>query len=98
MKTEYEARVLEIDSKKVMQKLEELGANKEGDWDQKRYVYQLIPPNKSKWIRLRTNGKETTITYKKIESKTIDGTKEIEFQVGDFEAAAEFFEKNRFYQ
>ena len=55
-----------------------------------------------KWIRLRTNGKITTLTYKNIISNTIDGTKEIELEVEDFEKTNEFLEKigfkNRSFQ
>ena len=85
MNTEIEERVLEIDKDKVIAKLEELGAKKIGDWHQKRYVYDFIPKRENEWIRLRTNGKETTLTYKNIESKDISGTKELEIVVSDFE-------------
>ena len=59
MKTEYEIRVLETDKEKLIDKLEELGAKKVGEFNQKRYVYDLNPVQENKWIRLRTNGKET---------------------------------------
>ena len=41
MKTEYEIRILEIDKEEVIRKLEELGAKKIGEFNQKRYVYNL---------------------------------------------------------
>lgn len=93
MKTEYEARVLEIDKDKMMNLLEELGAVKKGEYEQRRYVYDLKPVQKGKWIRLRTNGIKTTLTYKDIVSNTIDGTKEVEFEVEDFDAANEFLNR-----
>lgn len=93
MKTEYEIRVLEINKEEMIKKLEELGAIKKGDFNQKRYVYDLKPVQRGKWIRLRTNGKVATLTYKDIVSNTIDGTKEVEFEVEDFEKANEFLEK-----
>ena len=93
MKTEYEIRVLEIEKESIVRKLESLGAIKKGEYNQKRYVYDLIPVQKDKWIRLRTNGIETTLTYKDIESDTIDGTKEVEFKVDSFEVANEFLNK-----
>lgn len=65
MNTEYEIRVLEIDKEKLIKKLEELGAEFKGDNEQKRYVYDIIPKEDGKWIRLRTNGRKTTLTYKK---------------------------------
>lgn len=38
MKTEFELRVLEIESKSIINQLEELGANRIGDFEKKRYV------------------------------------------------------------
>ena len=93
MKTEYEIRILEIDKEEIIRKLEKLGAKKIGEFNQKRYVYNLKPAEEGKWIRLRTNGKITTLTYKDIVSNTIDGTKEIEIEVNDFETTNEFLEK-----
>lgn len=102
MKTEYEIRVLEINKEEIINKLKKLGATKKGEFKQKRYVYDLVPKQEGKWIRLRTNGKIITLTYKNIISNTIDGTKEIELEVEDFEKANEFLEKigfkNRSYQ
>ncbi len=85
MKTEYELRILEIDSKELIQKLEKLGAKKIGEWQQQRYVYDIIPKDPNSWIRLRTNGTKTTLTFKSVVEKTIDGTKELEVEVSDFE-------------
>lgn len=90
MKTEYEIRVLEIDVENIKNKLEQSGAIKKGEFSQKRYVYDLKPVENGKWIRLRTNGKVTTLAYKDIVSSTIDGTKEIEFEVEDIEKTNEF--------
>ena len=102
MKTEYEIRVLEINKEEIMKKLEELGATKIGEFNQKRYVYDLKPVEENKWIRLRTNGIKTTLTYKDIESNTIDGTKEVELEVDNFETTNEFLERigfrNKGYQ
>ena len=93
MKTEYEIRILEINKENIIRKIESLGAIKKGEYNQKRYVYDLKPIQKNRWIRLRTNGTETTMTYKDIESNTIDGTKEVEFKVDSFEVANEFLNK-----
>ncbi len=93
MNTEYEARVLEIDKDKLISKLESLGATLKGDWYQKRYVYNVIPKKDSQWLRLRTNGNTTTLTYKNIEKTTLDGTKELEVEVEDFEKTNELLER-----
>lgn len=102
MNTEYEIRVLEIDKEKLVKKLEELGAEFKGDNEQKRYVYDIIPKEDGKWIRLRTNGRKTTLTYKNIVKTTIDGTKEIEVEVENFEKTNEILEnmgiKSKGYQ
>ena len=85
MHTEYELRVLDIDTEKVIKKLEELGAEKIAEFNYKRRVYNFHPAVDHKWIRLRTDGKKTTLTIKKLESFEIDGTKELEIEVSDFE-------------
>ena len=85
MHTEYEVRVLGINKEEIIKKLESLGAEFQWDCIQKRYVYDFIPKIDSKWIRLRTNGKITTLTIKKLVSSEIDGTQELEIEVDNFE-------------
>ena len=87
MKTEYEIRVLEVDKEEMIKKIEQLGATKVGEYHQRRYVYDFNPAQEGKWIRLRTNGYETTLAIKDIVKNTIDGTKEIEFKVDNFDEA-----------
>lgn len=96
MNTEYEIRILEINQNQIIKRLEELGANFAGKYNFKRYVYDLRPREENKWIRLRTDGKETTLTLKNVEEDTIDGTKELEFKVESFEKANEFMERMGF--
>lgn len=87
--TEYEVKILNIDKEKIIQKLEDLGAQKEDDYDYRRYVYGFKPEVYEKWIRLRTNGKKTTLTIKEIKDYTISGTKEREIVVSDFDTTNE---------
>lgn len=89
MHTEIEERILEVNKEEVIKRLEELGAQKVGDWFQKRYVYDFTPKRENEWIRLRSNGKETTLTYKNQESQSINGTKELEVVVSGFEETNE---------
>ena len=102
MKTEYEVRVLEIDHDEMVEKLESLGAELQFDTLQQRYVYDFNPVIDSKWIRLRTNGIKTTLTIKDLNAKTIDGTKELEIEVDDFDKTNQILEelgyKNRGFQ
>ena len=102
MNTEYEIRVLEIDKDKLIKRLNELNAKFIGEFNQKRYVYNIIPKTDGRWLRLRTNGKKTTLTYKSVEKNSIDGTKELEIEVEDFEKTNNLLElvgvKNKGYQ
>ncbi len=85
MKIEYEIRFLEIDKDKILKRLKEIGAVEVGDWFQIRKTYDLITPQQNSWLRLRTNGKTTTLTVKEIGSAKIDGTKEAEVVVDNFD-------------
>ena len=93
MHTEFEVRILDINKEDIMKKMEALGAEKISEFDYKRRVYNFNPPTDHKWIRLRTDGKKTTLTIKKIESFSIDGTKEIEIEVSDFEETNKMLEE-----
>ena len=92
MSIEYEVRILEVDDKALIERLEKLGAKHIGNFEQKRYVFDTVPTVESKWIRLRTNGKTSTLTYKSVEKATIDGTQEIEVEVSDFEKTRELLD------
>ena len=85
MHTEYEVRVLDINKDELIKKLESLGAEKIADFDYKRRIYNFNPATDNKWIRLRTDGTKTTLTIKKLENLEIDGTKEMEIAVSNFE-------------
>lgn len=93
MKTEYEVRFLDINKDELIRKLEMVGAKLVGDWLQKRYVYDFKPRLDNKWIRLRTNGEESTLTIKEITDKKIDGTKELEIVVNDFDTTNKVLEE-----
>ncbi len=102
MHIEYEARILEIDKEKLIKKIEHLGAKKIAEFNYKRRVYDFNPKCDNKWIRLRTDGNKTTLTIKKIQTKNIDGTKEMEIEVSNFEETNLILEelgyKSRSYQ
>lgn len=85
MAIEYEVRILDISLEEIIARIEKLGAYKVGNFHQKRFVYDYNPVQKGRWIRLRSNGKETTLTLKEIKSLRIDGTSELEIVVSDFD-------------
>ncbi len=85
MKTEYECRILDIEVEEIRKKLESIGAKKVKERSMRRYVYDIDPNRKGFWIRLRDNGEKITLTLKEKVSNEIDGTKEMEVTVDDFE-------------
>lgn len=95
MKTELEVRILNIDIKKIQQKLKSIGAKKIAERNMRRYVYDLSKDQKGnceRWIRLRDDGSKTTLTIKNITHDGIDGTQEVETEVADFEKMKEILE------
>lgn len=86
MENEYEITVLDIDIKEIEKKLIEIGAVKEGEYFQKRKLYNFHEEYRERFIRLRTNGTKTTLTIKdKSAKKEIGSVKELEIEVSDFE-------------
>lgn len=92
MKNELELRILDVNVNRVIEKLEGLGAKKIGDWHYKRYIYDTKPYDENKWIRLRTNGIETTLTYKEYNDESIEGVKELEIVVSNLEDTNKFLD------
>ena len=94
MEKERELTILDIDVDDFIARLEELGAEKQGEFLQRRYVYDVKPAMSNKWIRLRTNGKKTTLTIKEIKDKNaIEGTDELEIVVDNFDKTNELLEQ-----
>jgi adenylate cyclase class 2 len=93
MKAEIEARLLDVNVDEFLKKLKDCNAEFVGDWLQIRNCYDFNPVRENSWIRLRRNEKETTLTIKEIGSEKIDGTKESEIAVSDFDTANEILNK-----
>jgi adenylate cyclase, class 2 len=81
---EHEAKILDVDPESTEELIVGKGGQKLGERFMRRYVYDITPDDASKWIRLRDNGDETTLTVKQITSDAIDGTREVEVTVDDF--------------
>jgi adenylate cyclase class 2 len=89
MQTEHEAKALDIDPIAVAARIIELGGEDLGETLQRRFVYDVIPPDPNKWVRLRDQGNGTvTLTVKHIRHDGIDGTDEIEEPVSSFDNTA----------
>ena len=93
MKSEYEIKILEINVEKIQKKLSDLNAERIGEKNMRRFVYDFNPIKENSWIRLRDTGKKITLTIKEIHSLEIDGTKELEIEVDDFETTNLILEK-----
>ncbi|RZS37484.1 adenylate cyclase class 2 [Herbihabitans rhizosphaerae] len=87
MPIEHEAKILNINPDAIAQRILDAGGERLGESLARRYVYDINPDDKSKWIRLRDTGAQTTLTVKHITSDAIDGTHETEIVVNDFNTA-----------
>ncbi len=86
MAIEHEIKVLEIAIPILKEQLIALWAKALDEKKFRRYVYDMTPPQKEKWARLRTDGKITTLTVKHIVNENaIDWVKEWETIVDDFD-------------
>lgn len=84
--TEFETKALEIDPVAMANRIAGAGGRHVADRSMRRYVYDIRPGEKGRWIRLRDTGTQVTLCAKEIASDAIDGTRETEVEVGDFEA------------
>lgn len=85
MESEYEVRLLGVNIQEFIKLLQDYDALFIGNWIQKRYVYDFNPKIENKWIRLRTNGVETTLCIKDYTGINVGDTKELEIKVSDFD-------------
>lgn len=100
---EIEITYIDIDTKKIEEKLLALGAEKVGDYHYKRIVFDYPDfrlDKESAWIRLRDEGDKITLTFKQRLGENLrdkldgdEGMYERETTVGDFEATREILLK-----
>ncbi len=88
METEYEVKILGINVSDVILKIGKLKFKEPKVLDFRRYVYD-IKAGDSAWLRLRTDSKKTTLTYKNFIKNAVDGVQELEVKVDDFEKTHE---------
>lgn len=85
MKIENEITVLNVDREDLIHKIISAGGVETcPEVKQIRCVYDFVPKNHNKWIRLRTNGHTTTLTIKQLNDKSKMNVKELEIEVSDF--------------
>ncbi|MEV7541948.1 CYTH domain-containing protein [Streptomyces sp. NPDC089915] len=83
--TEFEVKALEIDPADIAARIAKAGGTHITDRHMRRYVYDTIPPVPGKWVRLRDTGTAITLCVKEITSEQVDGTRETEVGVTDFD-------------
>jgi len=95
MNSEIEVKFLDVDFDELRSRLSELGAVCEQPI---RLMRRAIIENeymkaKDSYLRVRDEGNKVTMTYKQFDSLSVDGAKEIEFTVSDFDAAVRLLEQ-----
>jgi len=105
---EFEIKFLEVDVPELEKKLLSIGAKKVGEYDYSRTIFYSADTNMEKkkgWIRVRTDGRETTLAYKEnIKEKQEDGSmknvgmKEIEVMVDDYEKTCQLVKATGFLE
>jgi adenylate cyclase class 2 len=100
---EIEITYIDIDTKKIEEKLLALGAEKVGDFHYKRIIFDYPDfrlDKEASWVRLRDEGDKVTLTFKKRLGENLrdkldgdEGMYERETIVSDFEATREILLK-----
>lgn len=96
MKSEIEAKFLDIDLEETRRKLIELGGVCEQPMRLMRRVTidnEFMHTGKDSFLRVRDEGHRATMTYKRFDSQSVDSTKEIEVEVSDYEATVAILEQ-----
>ena len=87
MKTEYEVKFLAIDTDEIRERLRAHGAELVKPMRLMKRVTIDTPAMKQKdaFVRVRDEGDRTTLTYKQFDQLSVDGAKEYEVTVSDFD-------------
>ncbi len=91
MKTEIEAKWLNIDPSDMRQRLENAGATcAQSERLMKRVIFDSADDSfkaRNAWVRVRDEDDKITLTYKQLNENSLNGMKEIDLVVDDFAAA-----------
>ncbi len=90
MPKEIELDILDIDKAQAEARLRALGARKIAVHNFRRVVFMLPSGRGSeRWLRVRTDGKRCTLTFKSQRGKGLGNTEELETEVSDFRTAVQ---------
>ncbi|MEK7128721.1 MAG: CYTH domain-containing protein [Patescibacteria group bacterium] len=95
MNKEIEVRFLEIDKNELIKKLTKLGAIDNGETTLNEIIFydpELSWLKERRFVRLRTIGNITNLTYKSNKDQTVDSAYEVEFSITEPQEAVKFLE------
>lgn len=92
MKTEFEAKFINIDKDEVRARLKAAGARLVVPERLMRRALAGKEFYEGKWLRLRDEGDKVTLTFKNRSGRTVDNTTEIEVEVEDFQSTKQILE------
>ena len=105
---EIETKIIDFDERRLRASLKRMKAEHLGKIFYRRHIFDMHPNVVAKtydeFVRVRTDGKKNTITYKYRRGKGLANTDEIEVEVADFDKAAKIISKlwkkgkDRYYQ
>ena len=95
MKPEIEAKFLDADHDELRAKLTEIGAVCQQPMRlMKRKGYDFpdsrLRNTQNGWVRIRDEGDKITMSYKQLDNRGLDGTKEVQLVIDSFESADAF--------
>lgn len=97
MQPEIEAKWLRIDKDQMRAVLTQAGATLVApERMMRRRVFDYpdgrLDKNENGWIRVRDEGDKITLSYKRLEDRTVTGTKEVTLVVDNYDTACQFLE------
>ncbi|MFO0882332.1 MAG: CYTH domain-containing protein [Candidatus Saccharimonadales bacterium] len=94
MKTEFEAKFCNVNHDEIRARLKALGGVLAQPMRLMKRVTidnEFMKTGKDAFVRIRDEGNKVTITYKQFDDLSVDGAKEIEIIVDDFDSAVNLF-------
>ncbi len=93
MKTEIEVKFCQVDVDDIRARLEAAGATREEPMrPMRRTVFYPVDRNPDAYLRVRDEGDKVTMTFKRFDSKSLYGAKEIETEVATYETTVELLQ------
>ena len=94
MSTEYEVKFVDINIDEMQKNIKNAGGILESPMRLMRRIVIDTPELKARnaFLRVRDQGDKVTITYKQFQNESVDGAKELEVTVSDFETMVQILQ------